>query len=166
MAQRYAYLYSKKENKIEKRIFEFKWVAGGTLKSNRNCIKELHRVIEEEGFGKALDVSVNTEGKLARSLIKNVILNNIEFRKNPTIVPVVFDHYSLIEQYLVISELSKNNELSDFVLQFDAFTNISAKIDDEDKSAANVYCLYKYLVNNSLLEEYLTNPDKINVSFD
>ena len=161
MAVRLGYVYCTGENKIEIKQFEFKWVAGGSLKSNRACIIEIHKVIEESGFGRALDVSVNTEGKLARSLIYKNIWNDI--MKDRTILKGKFGNPIYNDDYFTIAAISKNKELSDFVLQFNVFTNISAKPEDDDRSTAKACCLYKYLVSNSLLEIYLEHPDQIQI---
>ena len=161
MAFRLVYVYDEKENQIEVKKVEFTWHAGGTLKSNRESIKELHKVIEEEGIGRALDLSVNTEGKLARSLIYNSIFDKVMYGKEKITLPIEIKNLKLREQYLIIAGINRNKELSDFILQYNVFTNISYVPGKEDLSTAKICCVYKYLVSNSLIEEYLKYPDKV-----
>ena len=70
-------------------------------------------------------------------------------------------NFKLREQYLIIAGINRNKELSDFILQYNVFTNISYVPGKEDLSTAKICCVYKYLVSNSLIEEYLKYPDKV-----
>ena len=155
MAVRLGYVYCTGENKIEIKQFEFKWVAGGSLKSNRACILELHKVIEESGFGRALDVSVNTEGKLARSLIYKNIWNTI--MKDRTILNGKFGNPIYNDDYFTIAAISKNKELS-----MSKESNTTLSITKHISANTNFKHNYTIPINQNAKTKYKMSPFKRN----